>query len=264
MGNAPHAGGSLKPDLQARQGWGDSSPSRARSHLFGAQVRIACRADRRRPHLLDTQRCPPEGGEQRRRRGDGGAQRPGVVPAGGRAQARSWRRRRTASPPRLRVGFDRARVSGAHGRPCDRRNGGEPSSPDDGQVLLCGDLAGAGPRRTGHRRCNGAHGTARSGNRRADLDAGRNWRGCPSRTRTGQEGFPRHAKGGSRVDRTIRFFDPEWARVEAFAETRGIAGAEFVRFATSQRSRTMAIRLPGSRRSSKRPLAARTAGNENA
>ncbi len=40
------------------------------------------------------------------------------------------------------------------------------------------------------------------------------------------------SKGLKRARRTIRFFDPEWERVEAFAETRGIAAAEFVRFAT--------------------------------
>ena len=32
--------------------------------------------------------------------------------------------------------LDRARVSGAHGGQRDRRDGGEPSPPDDGQVVL--------------------------------------------------------------------------------------------------------------------------------
>ncbi len=31
---------------------------------------------------------------------------------------------------------------------------------------------------------------------------------------------------------TIRFLEPEWENVEAFAEARGLAPAEFVRFAT--------------------------------
>lgn len=31
---------------------------------------------------------------------------------------------------------------------------------------------------------------------------------------------------------TIRFFDTEWERVQAFAEARGLPAAEFVRFAT--------------------------------
>ena len=34
-----------------------------------------------------------------------------------------------------------------------------------------------------------------------------------------------------RSPRSIRFHDPEWERIEAFAETRGLAAAEFVRFA---------------------------------
>ena len=42
------------------------------------------------------------------------------------------------------------------------------------------------------------------------------------------------ADGGKtekRTPRSIRFHDPEWERIEAFAETRGLAAAEFVRFA---------------------------------
>ena len=35
-----------------------------------------------------------------------------------------------------------------------------------------------------------------------------------------------------RSPHTIRFLDPEWERIEAFAEARGLAPAEFVRFAT--------------------------------
>jgi len=35
-----------------------------------------------------------------------------------------------------------------------------------------------------------------------------------------------------RSRRTIRFFEPEWERVEAFAKARGLPAAEFVRFAT--------------------------------
>lgn len=34
-----------------------------------------------------------------------------------------------------------------------------------------------------------------------------------------------------RTPRSIRFHDPEWERIEAFAGTRGLAAAEFVRFA---------------------------------
>jgi len=38
-------------------------------------------------------------------------------------------------------------------------------------------------------------------------------------------------KAEKRSPRSIRFHDPEWERIEAFAETRGLAAAEFVRFA---------------------------------
>ena len=38
-------------------------------------------------------------------------------------------------------------------------------------------------------------------------------------------------KPEKRSPRSIRFHDPEWARIEAFAETHGLAAAEFVRFA---------------------------------
>ena len=34
-----------------------------------------------------------------------------------------------------------------------------------------------------------------------------------------------------RTPRTIRFLDPEWRRIEAFAYRRGLTGPEFVRFA---------------------------------
>ena len=35
-----------------------------------------------------------------------------------------------------------------------------------------------------------------------------------------------------RSPHTIRFLDPEWERIEKFAEARGLATAEYVRFAT--------------------------------
>lgn len=35
-----------------------------------------------------------------------------------------------------------------------------------------------------------------------------------------------------RSPHTIRFLEPEWERIEAFAEARGLAPAEYVRFAT--------------------------------
>ena len=38
-------------------------------------------------------------------------------------------------------------------------------------------------------------------------------------------------KGEKRTPRSIRFYDPEWERIEAFADRRGVAAAEFVRFA---------------------------------
>ena len=41
--------------------------------------------------------------------------------------------------------------------------------------------------------------------------------------------------GSARVEKrsphSIRFLDPEWRRIEAYAETRGLTGPEFVRFA---------------------------------
>ncbi len=42
------------------------------------------------------------------------------------------------------------------------------------------------------------------------------------------------ADGGraeKRSPHSIRFLDPEWERIEAYAETRGLTGPEFVRFA---------------------------------
>ena len=39
------------------------------------------------------------------------------------------------------------------------------------------------------------------------------------------------AKAEKRTPRSIRFNDPEWVRIEAFAEGHGLAAAEFVRFA---------------------------------
>ena len=38
-------------------------------------------------------------------------------------------------------------------------------------------------------------------------------------------------KSEKRTPRSIRFHDPEWERIETFAEGRGLAAAEFVRFA---------------------------------
>lgn len=39
-------------------------------------------------------------------------------------------------------------------------------------------------------------------------------------------------KGETRTAHSIRFLDPEWDRIKAFAEERGLAPPEFVRFAT--------------------------------
>ena len=39
-------------------------------------------------------------------------------------------------------------------------------------------------------------------------------------------------KPEKRAPHSIRFHDPEWERIEAFAEERGLTGPEFVRFAT--------------------------------
>ena len=38
-------------------------------------------------------------------------------------------------------------------------------------------------------------------------------------------------KAEKRTPHSIRFFDPEWERIKAFAEKRGLTGPEFVRFA---------------------------------
>ena len=38
-------------------------------------------------------------------------------------------------------------------------------------------------------------------------------------------------KVGKRTPRSVRFHDPEWERIEAFAEKRGMAAAECVRVA---------------------------------
>ena len=37
---------------------------------------------------------------------------------------------------------------------------------------------------------------------------------------------------GKRRPRSIRFYDPEWERIETFADQRGLTAAEFVRFAS--------------------------------
>ena len=42
---------------------------------------------------------------------------------------------------------------------------------------------------------------------------------------------PDAGKAEKRTPHSIRFFDPEWARIEAFADKRGLTGPEFVRFA---------------------------------
>ena len=39
------------------------------------------------------------------------------------------------------------------------------------------------------------------------------------------------AKAQKRTPRSIRFHDPGWEGIESFAESRGLAAAEFVRFA---------------------------------
>ena len=41
-------------------------------------------------------------------------------------------------------------------------------------------------------------------------------------------------KPEKRTPHSIRFLDPEWERIEAFAEERGLTGPEFVRFAALQ------------------------------
>ena len=61
-----------------------------------------------------------------------------------------------APPPRPRLGFDRARVPGPHGRYRDRGDGGQPSPPHHAEELLCRDLPRAGPCRARHRRPGGA------------------------------------------------------------------------------------------------------------
>lgn len=39
------------------------------------------------------------------------------------------------------------------------------------------------------------------------------------------------SKAEKRNPHSIRFLDPEWERIEAFARGRGLTGPEFVRFA---------------------------------
>ena len=69
--------------------------------------------------------------------------------------------------------------------------------------------------------------------------------------------------GGSDTGRTekrtphsIRFLDPEWERIEAFAEKRGLTGPEFVRFAALA---AMEERPPSSKRHAHAPTAAPSA-----
>ena len=91
------------------------------------------RAPRRRPHPLDPQRCRSRPGQHRRRRGDGHPEGPGRVPSRGRTKDGARPEGSPASASRPCLGLDRARVSGAHGGQCDRRDGGEPPPSDDGQ-----------------------------------------------------------------------------------------------------------------------------------
>ncbi len=49
-----------------------------------------------------------------------------------------------------------------------------------------------------------------------------------SRTDNAQDGAARPEK---RTPHSIRFLDPEWERIEEFAEKRGLTGPEFVRVA---------------------------------
>ena len=91
------------------------------------------RDSRRRPHPLDAQRQGARGREQRRRRSARHPERAGDVRAGGRRQAHAHPGRSAAAPSRSRLGLDRARFPGAHGRQRDRRDGGEPPPTDHGQ-----------------------------------------------------------------------------------------------------------------------------------
>ena len=43
------------------------------------------------------------------------------------------------------------------------------------------------------------------------------------------------ARVEKRSPHSIRFLDPEWGRIEAYAETRGLTGPEFVRSAAGDR-----------------------------
>ena len=50
--------------------------------------------------------------------------------------------------------------------------------------------------------------------------------------RNGSDNGETTGTAAKRSPRTIRFLDPEWERIEKFAEARGLAPAEYVRFAT--------------------------------
>lgn len=45
------------------------------------------------------------------------------------------------------------------------------------------------------------------------------------------KGTAETGKPEKRTPHSVRFHDPEWERIEAFAEERGLTGPEFVRFA---------------------------------
>ena len=74
---------------------------------------------------------------------------------------------------------------GPYRRQRDCRHGGEPSSLDHPEELLCRDQPGAGPRGARHRRCEGAAGAARSRHGRTGLGARRDRR---ARSRDGSRG----------------------------------------------------------------------------
>ena len=164
------------------------------------------RAARRRSHPLDPQRCRSRPGQHRLRRDHGHPEGPGRVPSRGRTKDGTRPERSPASASRPCLGLDRARVSGAYGGQCDRRDGGKPSSSDDGQGLLCRDFAGTRPGGAGHRRCAGTQGTARSGHRRTYFGARRHRRSGPAQAFEGrrsgsQEGSTGPRQGGATFSR---------------------------------------------------------------
>ena len=151
----------------------------------------------------------PHGGRAR------GRERPGDVPPGGRQDARTGPGRPAAAPSRPRLGLDRARLPGPHGRQCHRGDGGKASSTSP-------------PRRASTSRSAGpATGPSWSPTTRTELK-----RPAPGRHRRAHRGARRHRRDEARRAGTGRC---EAARDRSMRPERGPGRGHEERRATASK-----------------------------